>query len=461
MTSSDLGPVRMTRVAVVAPLARRRAAFVELADSGLLEVEQGPRPTGEVAAVEIARGAPPGVEPVLAVEPVDVEVLRERGDWGRLAGEAELARRATDVLEHGPAAVLLGWVPEASVDTLARRLAPTGTSVVPLPRPSEETPPTRLPESRLARPLRPLVSTYSVVPYEDVDPSLFAGITYVLMFGMMFGDVGHGLVLAALGLLLLVSKNRRFQRVRHLWFFPVAAGLAAAVMGLLYGEAFGPTGLVPTLWFSPLDDPIRLLLVAVGVGAALVGVSYVIGTVNRWREGGPRTALYAPNGLAGVVLFAGAALLAGGLASGTEGLSVAGGMLAALGLVLTFVGFLAEAGGGGAAVGQASVELFDTVIRIVVSVVSFGRLAAFGLTHAAIGAVVWDGTTALWQPGVGALLAILLFVVGNALAFALEALVAGVQALRLEYYELFSRIFAGEGRVFHPWHIRMVTEVTQ
>jgi V/A-type H+/Na+-transporting ATPase subunit I len=45
------------------------------------------------------------------------------------------------------------------------------------------------------------------------------------------------------------------------------------------------------------------------------------------------------------------------------------------------------------------------------------------------------------------------FVGGNAITFSLEALVAGVQALRLEYYELFSRVFTGEGREFRPWKV--------
>jgi V/A-type H+-transporting ATPase subunit I len=103
---------------------------------------------------------------------------------------------------------------------------------------------------------------------------------------------------------------------------------------------------------------------------------------------------------------------------------------------------------------QASVALFDTVLRLGTNLVSFARLAAFGLTHAAIGLVVWDGTTALWGTGVlRTVAAAVLFAVGNALAFALEGLVAGVQALRLEYYELFSRVFTGEGRPFRPWHV--------
>ena len=306
--------------------------------------------------------------------------------------------------------------------------------------------------------LRPLVQTYAVVPYEDVDPSLFAGLTYVVMFGMMFGDVGHGLVLALLGAWLARTDRPRFAPIRHLWPFPVAAGAVAAVFGLLYGEAFGPTGWVPTLWLAPLDDPVRLLVVAVGAGAALIAGSYLIGTINRWREGGLRRALYAPTGLAGALLFLGAALVAGGIAWGPGVLLTAGAVVTVVGLVLTFIGLRVEAGTGGAATAQAAIELFDTVIRIGANVVSFGRLAAFGLTHAAIGFAVWEGTTSLWGPGPSAIAAVAVFVVGNVLAFVLEALVVGVQALRLEYYELFSRIFTGEGRLFDPWHVPLASE---
>jgi V/A-type H+-transporting ATPase subunit I len=56
---------------------------------------------------------------------------------------------------------------------------------------------------------------------------------------------------------------------------------------------------------------------------------------------------------------------------------------------------------------------------------------------------------------------VLAFTIGNALAFGLEALVAGVQALRLEYYELFSRVLAGQGRPFRPWHVPMERSSTQ
>ncbi len=118
------------------------------------------------------------------------------------------------------------------------------------------------------------------------------------------------------------------------------------------------------------------------------------------------------------------------------------------------VGLYAAAGGGGAGVAETAVELFDLVVRLGSNLVSFARLAAFGLTHAALGLVIWQGTTALAERGGWAVVgAVAVFVIGNALAFALEGLVAAIQALRLEYYELFSRIFEGVGRPFRPWRV--------
>jgi V/A-type H+-transporting ATPase subunit I len=71
--------------------------------------------------------------------------------------------------------------------------------------------------------------------------------------------------------------------------------------------------------------------------------------------------------------------------------------------------------------------------------------------------VVWGATVALWaRGGAGVMGAVMVFVLGNLVAFALEALVAAVQALRLEYYELFSRVFQGEGRPYRPWHLPLV-----
>jgi V/A-type H+-transporting ATPase subunit I len=248
-----------------------------------------------------------------------------------------------------------------------------------------------------------------------------------------------------------VGRIRLLRTVQKAWAFVTAAGGAAIVFGLLYGEAFGPTGLVPVLWLAPLTSPIPLLLTALLVGAALLAGAYALGTVNRIREGGWGQALYSRTGLAGSLLFVAVGLLAWGLVAGYLLLLAAAVVVALVALALIFIGLFAASGGGAEGAVEASVEMVDAIVRLGSNLVSFARLAAFGLTHAALGAVVWDGTIALWQLDWRAAAAVALFVVGNAVSFALEALVAGVQALRLEYYELFSRIFESEGRPFLAW----------
>jgi V/A-type H+-transporting ATPase subunit I len=158
-------------------------------------------------------------------------------------------------------------------------------------------------------------------------------------------------------------------------------------------------------------------------------------------------------------LFLGLGLLLLGAYLGLQWLLALGAFVAVAGLGLAYVGLLAASGGGATGAAQAGVELFDGVVRLGTNLVSFARLAAFGLAHAALGEIVWQGTTGLWAAG-GLLLlaAVVLFVVGNALTFTLQAVVAGVQALRLEYYELFSRVFVAEGRPFRPWSVPTTSE---
>jgi V/A-type H+-transporting ATPase subunit I len=264
--------------------------------------------------------------------------------------------------------------------------------------------------------------------------------------------VGHGLVLALLALVLRRARGR-LAGVARLWPLVFSAGLAAAMCGLLYGELFGPTGIVPTLWLDPVDEPIRLLLGALIVGAVLLTMSYAIGIVNRWRESGPYAAVVAPSGIAGFSVFVGGGMaLAGAYFASTPSV-VAGLVLLFTGIALLAGGFLAEQGHGALAATTVTIEVFDSVARVGTSALSFTRLAAFGLMHAALGALVFSAASALWGGAVGVVLAILVFVLGNLVTFGLEGLVAGVQALRLEYYELFSRIFVDVGRAFAPWSI--------
>jgi V/A-type H+-transporting ATPase subunit I len=448
-------PRRMSRVAVVAPRSCLRDTLVTLAAAGTVElVGSLPAPEGdEVEALRRLRRASEAAapEPALLDRQPDVSALERAGEESLLQGEVELHRHARLAVAHGRAAAWLGWAPTDALVPLNHSLALNGSAVVELPRPAWVEPPTLLNPVKVEQPFRPLVETYGTTRYGDVDPTAFTVVSFVVMFGMMFGDVGHGLVLTLLALWLRGRRRGRFAAVRRLWLIPFAAGLSGMVFGFLYGECFGPTGLVPTLWLNPLDEPLTLLLVAVGIGAVLLTISYLIGIVNRWRRGGAAEAMLAQSGVAGLMIFAGGLLLAGGVAAGLVALEVSGTVVGGVGLVLLALGLVLEAGHGAAGLTQAGVELVDAVIRVFSNLVSFTRLAAFGLMHAAVGLVVFEAASALWGTPAGVVAATIVFVGGNAVAFALEALVTGVQALRLEYYELYSRIFSGEGHAFAPW----------
>jgi V/A-type H+-transporting ATPase subunit I len=460
--SDRLTPVTMQRIALVAPQAVLRDTLVRVADAGTVEVELpevAAGANGEATRRLQRMGGLPA--PVLAAEAPDLDELERTGRLDLLAGEAAVEQVMAAAVSSELASAVAGWAPAGALPDLASDLVDLGGAVVRLPRPVGVDPPTLLRRRSSGQTFTTLVETYASVPYADVDPTPFAAAAFVVMFGMMFGDVGQGLMLVLAALLAHAGRPRVLTRLGGAAGFLAALGVSGICFGFLYGEFFGPTGVIPVLWISPTDEPLTLLVTALGVGAVLLAVAYLIGTVNRVREGGWAYALYAPAGIAGFTVFLGAGLLVAGVGTGDGWLVAAGAAVALTGCTLAFLGLFAATDGGGSGVAEATVELFDLVLRLGANVLSFSRLAAFGLTHAALLAVVWSATTALWGSSLlGAMAAVVVFVVGNVAAFALEGLVAAVQALRLAYYELFSRVFQAEGRPFRPWHIPLAVRST-
>ncbi|MFE3169141.1 V-type ATPase 116kDa subunit family protein [Streptomyces sp. NPDC059224] len=452
-------PVRMRRVAVVVPRAALRDALVRIAEAGCVELDRAEETVPGPAALRLRRlaghSAPRkvGRTAALAVAAPDLDRLEDRRETGLLAGEAELEERAEGAVRQGEVSALAGWCPAAEVPRVTERLAAAGGALLVLPAPRGTDPPTLL-RSTGEVSFTPLVTTYGTPSYADLDPSWPAGLAYVAMFGIMFGDVGHGAMLLLGALALRFGRPRRLAPLQRLWPFLAGAGLAAMLAGAAYGEFFGPTGLLPVLWLAPLRSPARLLAAAVVTGAALLALAHAAGAVNRVREGGWAAGLYAASGVAGLLFYLGLASAAAGLVLHVVPAALAGAVLACAGLALVALGLFRATAGGGAGLAETGVRLFDVVVRTGTNTLSFARLAAFGLTHAALADLVWRGTTGLaargpaWWAG-----AALLFAVGTALSFGLEALVAGVQALRLEFYEIFSRLFETEGRPFRPWHV--------
>lgn len=171
----------------------------------------------------------------------------------------------SEVLQsRGGLAVMTGWVPEDKAQKLdarlRRRIGAPLVVTAPEPLPGE-VPPSTMRHHRFLQPFVALVKNYGIPRYGEFDPTLFFAFTYIAMFGMMFGDVGHGAVIAVAGF----SFRRRLQKFAP---FLTAAGLASIVFGFLYGSIFGFEEWLQPLWIAPLSDPTRMLMVALywGIG---------------------------------------------------------------------------------------------------------------------------------------------------------------------------------------------------
>lgn len=291
------------------------------------------------------------------------------------------------------------------------------------------------------QPFVPLVKSYGVPRYGEFDPALPFAFTYLLLFGAMFGDVGHGAVILLLALAFA-------QRLGRMAWVGIAAGVVSMLFGLLYGSVFGYEDILHPVWLSPLHDPVRVLTIAVAFGVGFIVFTLLANTYNKWMAGHVGEALFDSTGLAGLVFYLGAV---GGLASmaGAADVAQPAAWLAGLGIlvVAAFKWFEAKADLGERILVTA-IETLETGINLFSNTLSFMRVAAFSLNHVALALAVFTlanglDTTGHW----------LTIVLGNIVIIALEGGIVAIQALRLMYYEGFSRFFSGDGKEFMPLQI--------
>jgi V/A-type H+-transporting ATPase subunit I len=354
------------------------------------------------------------------------------------AGLAELMRG------RGSLATVSGWVPESELPRLRRMLEESFGSRFVLraraPRADERLlVPSMIRHHRWLRPFANLVLNYGVPRYGEIDPTVLFAVSFVLMFGMMFGDVGHGVVIALAGFLL----RRRLGQYAPL---AVAVGISSAVFGLLYGSVFGYEHAFPALWMPPLSDPMRMLGVALGWGMGFILLATVLTIRNRIADGRLREALLDSHGAAGLLLYLG--LLFGGFRYAGAGVLDTAALLP-VGLALAAIFVHTWQRNSGAAFGErvliVLMESFEAVMAYVSNTLSFLRLAAFSLNHVALSVAIFTMGSMMHTAGYW-----LTVVLGNIIILVLEGAIVAIQTLRLEYYEGFSRFFGGDGRAFRP-----------
>jgi len=359
--------------------------------------------------------------------------------------------------------VISGWVPADRVEYLNEELMRIthNLAVIELrdPRPDEEVP-TLMRHNRFIRPFELLVSNYGFPGYREIEPTIVVGATFLVMFGLMFGDVGQGLVLAAGGF--LVARSGLPARARDLGSIIVFAGLAAIVGGFLFGEFFGME--FRPLWMHVLrgNNPLVMLGRCVALGIFMISLGLVLNIVNCLRTKDYAAVVVDKNGLAGLMFYWG--VLGLGVRYALWQKPPSGALLIALLLPVVVIFFRVpilaairrKAGPEQGAEGwiESGMDVFEMIVSLLSNTISFVRVGAFALAHAGLALAAYQLAGMVRGLPAGGLLAVGIIVLGNIVIIAFEGLVVTIQCLRLEYYEFFTKFFRGEGTPFRPFSLQ-------
>lgn len=319
--------------------------------------------------------------------------------------------------------------------------------------------PTLLKNNWFAKPFEMFLGMYGVPKYTDFDPTGFMAFTYCLLFGIMFGDLGQGLVLFILGLV--------FEKKGQIFGIINRCGITSMIFGFLFGSVFGYEELLNPVHQSLFgvreklfdvmaqSSTMVLLIGAVAIGAVLILTTQCMNIVNRFKHHQLGDAIFSQNGIAGLVFYGGIVFAI--VATMLLGWNVLNPVYLGIFIVLPVISFVMkeplsnavehktvkpEEGWGGY-IAQSIFELIDVLLTFVTNSMSYLRVGGFVLSHAGMMLVVMTLVEMTGKAGV----AVLFF--GNIFVMVLEGLIVGIQTLRLEYYEMFSRYYDAGGVQFN------------
>ncbi len=321
-------------------------------------------------------------------------------------------------------------------------------------------PPTKLKNGWFSKPFSMFVEMYGLPSYGEIDPTPFVAFTYALLFGIMFGDFGQGLLLILLGFLLFKYKKMQLGAIG------VRIGISSAFFGFLYGSFFGIEDFLTPFYTQVLgmaDKPIHvmdsdftmtLLIAAIALGSLLIVISMILNIITLIKRKHYAELIASHNGFSGLILYGfillGAALQLGLGISIFNIFTILG--FAVIPLVLIFLKEPLErsfhhekmfpSGFGGFFV-EGFFELFEIILSYVTNTMSFLRVGGFILSHAGMMLVVMTLMEMVGNSGW------VVLIIGNLFVMGLEGMIVGIQVLRLQFYEMFSRYYEGNGIAFN------------
>lgn len=320
-------------------------------------------------------------------------------------------------------------------------------------------PPIKLKNNKFTQPFSMFVEMYGLPSYNGINPTTFVAVTYTLLFGIMFGDLGQGLVLAIAGALLWKFKKFALGPIL------TRVGISGAIFGLLYGSVFGYEELLDPMYeamgitflpFKIMHNVTTILVGAIAIGVLIMLISIMINIVVGIKNRQYEEALFGNNGIAGLVFFG--SILAGAVGT-LMGVKMFTPAYVVFLIILPVVAmFLREPltywvkgkkytmeSGMTDFIASNFFEVFEFLLGYATNTLSFVRIGGFVLSHASMMLVVM----ALANQ-VSAAAAPIVVIFGNIFVMGIEGLLVGIQTLRLEFYEIFSRFYSGGGKPFTP-----------
>ncbi|MCL2513213.1 MAG: hypothetical protein FWF08_04850, partial [Oscillospiraceae bacterium] len=402
----------------------------------------------------------------------------EMNEYVALYAQLKRSRDAFEIrrygTRYGDTFMLIGWIPAKDKKIFIRYMDNFDAVEYKFENPENAgslKPPVKLKNLKIFKPFEYYVEMFGVPGYSEIDPTPFVALTYTLLYGIMFADVGQGLVLSLAGYLMYKIKGMALGKIL------VPCGISGSFFGLVFGSVFGYEhvldGFYKALGFS--EKPIHvmgaimpILFTGIGIGVALMFIAIIISIYSNFKRGHPGEAVFGENGICGLIIYASVITLllsvfvpmfAPGFAPVFTPVIkpvmpyVASSIAISL-CILLFKEPLShiiekkplKMSGMGQYLTQSFFEVFESFLSYITNTVSFLRVGAFVFVHAGM-MMVFSTLSEMFGGGIAGAV---IMIFGNMLVLALEGLLVGVQSLRLEFYEMFSRFFKGDGKPYRP-----------
>ena len=361
---------------------------------------------------------------------------------------------------------LSGWVPEKEVQNISHLIRETDPvsfyQFIPAEKsglPLDEIP-VKLNYNKFLKPFQLIVQTYGLPRYGAIDPTVFVAILFLLMFGAMFGDIGHGAVFIILGLLLSLKQKSGIRQAGYLMSF---TGLSSCIFGFLYGSIFGIE--FHPLWISPMENISVMFRTFIIFGILTLTTGIVLNMINNKINQKKEALFFDKAGLfSGLIYWAGIGIAATYFAKTQGMLTKIFAILLCTGVFPIFFRSLYDAirHREGILVGfiEGILHIFEIVLGYLANTVSFIRIAAFALNHFGFFMTIFAISDMLKKAGLTPLSYLSIFL-GNIFVICLEGLVVLIQSLRLNYYEFFSRFFETGKHVYQPVKLKFYQRIDE